>query len=147
MLTVVFMYVFYVKVYIYIYIHIFMHVHVHVHVHVSQYIYIYIYVCVYVCATRLNRVSLYIPPGRGDCLRSVVRREGLWGLYRSMPTTLAPSACLTCAQSSFTLRFGQNPSFLYCNLRVYNSKDPTKNSERSCYQTLYDLGFLGPCSC
>lgn len=25
----------------------------------------------------------------GDCLRSVLRREGAWGLYRSMPTTLA----------------------------------------------------------
>lgn len=25
----------------------------------------------------------------GDCLRSVLRREGVWGLYRSMPTTLA----------------------------------------------------------
>ena len=25
----------------------------------------------------------------GDCLRSVLRREGLWGFYRSMPTTMA----------------------------------------------------------
>ena len=24
----------------------------------------------------------------GDCLRSVLRREGAWGFYRSMPTTL-----------------------------------------------------------
>lgn len=27
-------------------------------------------------------------PSAGDCLRSVLRREGVWGLYRSMPTTL-----------------------------------------------------------
>jgi len=36
-----------------------------------------------------QRMQLGVHRGIGDCLRATVRREGLGGLYRSMPTTLA----------------------------------------------------------
>eukprot|EP00913_Durusdinium_trenchii_P016712 g15709.t1 len=36
-----------------------------------------------------QRMQLGIYRNVGDCMRSVLRREGVWGLYRSMPTTMA----------------------------------------------------------
>lgn len=55
-----------------------------------------------------QRMQLGVYRNAGDCLRSVIWREGLWGLYRSMPTTLAmnvPFGSILVASNESTKQF------------------------------------------